>query len=159
MKGAQHICSICYQEFTRKYNGERHNDNLHASQAHIIPLTKFRYGVKGHNPRNKKLGFLASTNGQRQRREELLSDTLESIGKEFEGCEHELDMLSPQDRAICLSQIIVHSLSYEDPKEPMRKFLKGLRKHRFNEKIIRYVAAGLELTPHHAKQMLMSLLD
>jgi hypothetical protein len=41
----------------------------------------------------------------------------------------------------------------------MRKFVKGLRKHRFNEKIIRYVAAGLELTPHDAKLMLMSLLD
>jgi len=121
-----------------------------------MPLKKFQYcGSIGHNPRNKKWGFLSSN---RQTKDDLLSETLDHIGKEFEGCEHELDMLSPQDRALCLTQIVVHSLSYEDPQEPMKRYLRGIRKHRLNEKIIQYVAAGFGVTPYSAKQMPISLL-
>lgn len=155
MRRAQHICSICHEEFTRKYNGKRHNEKIHASQAEIIPLKQFRYGDIGHNP--KKLGFLSS--GNRQSKDEVLSTTLERIGKEFEACEKELELLSPQDRAGLLAQMVVHSLRGEDPKEAMNMFLKGIRKHRLNWKIIHYVAAGFEITPTAAKQMLTHILE
>jgi hypothetical protein len=155
VKGAQYICSICHEEFTRRYNGKRHNEKIHAFQAEIILLRKFRYGYIGHN--SKKLGFISSKNGQSK--DEVLYTTLERIGKEFESCEKELELLSPQDRVASLAQMVVHSLRREDPKEAMNMFLMGLRKYRLNEKIIRYVAAGFEITPYAAKQMLMNILD
>lgn len=155
MRRAQHICSICHEEFTRRYNGNRHNENIHASQAEIIPLKKFRHGDIGHNP--KKLGFLSS--GNRQSEDEVLSTTLERIGKEFEACEKELESLSRQDRVGLLAQMVVLSLRGKNPKETMNMFLKGIRKHRLNEKIIRYVAEGLEIKPYAAKQMLAYILE
>ncbi len=122
-----------------------------------MPLRKFRYGGGiRHNPRNKKWGFLSPN---MQNKDDLLSETLERIGKEFEGCEHELGGLSSQDRVLFLAQIVVHSLRYEDPQEPMKRFLRGFRKHRLNEKIVRYVAAGFDVTPYSARQMLISLLE
>jgi hypothetical protein len=155
VRRAQHICSICHEEFTRRYNGKRHNEKIHASQAEIIPLKQFRYGDIGYIP--KKLGFLSS--GNRQSKDEVLSTTLERIGKEFEACEKELELLSPQERAVLLAQMVVHSLRGEEPREVMNMFLKGIRKHRLNLKIIRCVSAGFEITPYAAKQMLMNMIE
>jgi hypothetical protein len=157
MKRAQYVCSVCYREFTRKNNGERHNEKLHASTARITPLKLFRYGEAATKPRNKKFGFLSSTDSQTK--EELLFDVLESIGKEFEGCEREMDNFSSQDKAWSLTQILLHSLRYEDPKVPMKKFLRGLKRNKLNLKIIQYVAAGLEITPYHAEQTLIQLIE
>jgi hypothetical protein len=152
MKRTQYICSICNREFTRKYNGNRHNDTLHASTARITPL----YGEAAPKPK-KNFGFLSSTDSQSK--DELLSDVLESIGKEFEGCEHELDNFSAYDKASSLTQILLHSLRYEDPRVPMKRFLRGLKRNKLNLKIIQYVAAGLETTPYHAKQTLIQLRE
>ena len=121
-----------------------------------MPLRTFRGGGIGLHPRNKKTGFLSSTNGQRE--EELLADTLESIGKEFEGCEHELELLSFQDKAVFLAQIVVQALRSGEPKQTMRTVLKGLRRNKWNEMMIRYVAAGFDITPYDAKRMLISIL-
>jgi hypothetical protein len=156
MKRARYICSICHEEFTRKYNGERHNNNLHVSHARIISLRRFRYGVEERNQKSKKLGFSSST--KELNKEELLSDILESIGKEFEDCENILSSLPPQDKAMSLAQIVVHSLRTEEPKQQMRAFLKGFRMHKLKEKIIKYVATGFDISPHEAQVMLISTL-
>jgi hypothetical protein len=156
MKRTQYICSVCYREFTRKYNGNRHNENLHGSTALITPLEIFRYGKAAPKPK-RKFGFVSSTGSQNK--EEILSDVLESIGKEFEGCERELDNFSSQDKAWSLTQILLHSLRCEDPKVPMKKFLRGLKRNKLNLKIMNYVAAGLEITPYHAQQLLIQLIE
>jgi hypothetical protein len=153
MVRAHQICSICYREFTRKSNAERHNENLHASQAHIIPLKEFRFGGLA---RNRKLGF-SSTNGHKE--EDLLTDVLEGIGKEFEGCEHQLMQLPLHDRAEILAQVITFALRSEDPKQSMRKFLKSMRRNNLSLKMIRYVAAGLDLPFYAAKQLLINILE
>jgi hypothetical protein len=152
MARAHQICSICYREFTRKSNAERHNENLHASQAYIIPLSEFRFGGLA---RNKKLGF-SSTNGHKE--EDLLTDVLEGIGKEFEGCEHHLLPLPFHDRAEILAQVITFALRSEDPKQSMRKFLKSIRRNNLSLKMIQYVAAGLDLPFYVAKQLLINIL-
>jgi hypothetical protein len=156
MKRARYICSICHQEFTRKYNGERHNNNVHVFQARIISLRTFRYGVEERDQKGKKLGFSSLT--KELNKEELLSDILESIGKEFEDCESILSSLPLQDKAMSLAQMVMHSLRTEQPKQRMKIFLKGLRKNRLKEKIINYVAAGFDITPHEAKVMLISTI-
>ena len=145
MARAHQICSICYREFTRKSNAERHNENLHASQAHIIPLGEFRFGGSGPHVRNK-VGF-SSTNGNNER-----------IGKDFEGCEHEFMILSDHDRAECLSLVILFALRSEDPNQTMRAFLKGLKKISLSLKMIRYVETGLGLPYYAAKQLLINTL-
>jgi hypothetical protein len=155
MARAHQICSICYREFTRKSNAERHNENLHASQAHIIPLGEFRFGGSGPHVRNK-VGF-SSTNGNKKK-EDLLNDVFERIGKELEGCEHELMILSDHDRAECLSLVILFALRSEDPKQTMRAFLKGLKKFSLSLKMIRYVETGLGLPYYAAKQLLINTL-
>jgi hypothetical protein len=156
MGRAHQICSICYRGFTRKSNAERHNENLHASQAQIIPLREFRYGGLGNQVRNK-VGF-SSTTSEYKKKEDLLNDVLERIGKDFEGCEHELMMLSPQDRAECLALVIMHALSSEDPKQSMRAFLKALIRFNLSLKMIRYVETGLGLSYYAAKQLLINTL-
>ena len=155
MARAHQICSICYREFTRKSNAERHNENLHASQAHIIPLGEFRFGGSGPHVRNK-VGF-SSTNGNKKK-EDLLNDVFERIGKDFEGCEHEFMILSDHDRAECLSLVILFALRSEDPKQTMRAFLKGLKKFSLSLKMIRYVETGLGLSYYAAKQLLINTL-
>lgn len=153
MKGAQYICSLCHQKFTRRFNGERHNENLHDSHATIMPSRKLHHTTY---VRDKKFGFQSS--GNPQSKDEILSAALERIGKEFESCELELELLSPQDRAACLASVVFNSLSYEDPKLPMIRYLKGIRKNRLNNKIIKYVADGYKITPIAAKQMLKEIL-
>ncbi|MGC2309755.1 MAG: hypothetical protein WA461_15235 [Nitrososphaeraceae archaeon] len=155
MARAHQICSICYREFTRKSNAERHNENLHASHAHIIPLGEFRFGGGGLHVRNK-VG-LSSTNGNKKK-EDLLNDVFERIGKDFEGCEHEFMILSDHDRAECLSLVIIFALRSEDPKQTMRAFLKGLKKFSLSLKMIRYVETGLGLSYYAAKQLLINTL-
>lgn len=154
LKGAQYICSICHQKFTRKFNGERHNENLHDSHATIMPFRKFHHTTY---VRNKKFGFQPSSNPENK--DEILSAALERIGKEFESCELELEMLSPQERAMHLAPVVVNCLSYEDPKLPMIRYLKGIRKNRLNNKIIECVADGYKTTPSAAKQMLKEILS
>lgn len=159
MKGPKYYCSLCFQGFTRKNNGKRHNDNLHDSQASIIPLGKIRSAPTRGTTRNTKLGFIYPMTGQNK--EELLSETLNRIGIEFEDCEQELKLhsISSEDRARCLATIVIHSLTCENPQEPLRRYLKAIRKYRLNMKIIRCVAAGLNITPIAAKQLLISVLE
>jgi hypothetical protein len=156
MVRAHQICSICSREFTRKSNAERHNENLHASQAHIIPLKEFRFGGLGRHVRNTKMGFSSTTNSHKK--EDLLTDVLERIGKEFEGCEHEIMLLPFQDRADILTQVIIFALRSEDPKESMRKFLKSMRRNNLSLKMIHYVATGLDLPYYAAKHLLINTL-
>lgn len=95
-----------------------------------------------------------------QSKEELLSETLSRIGKEFEDCEEELklQLVSSEDSAKLLASEVIHSLSYENPQEHMRKYLKTLRKQRLSTKIIRCVADGFNITPSAAKLSLISIL-
>lgn len=155
MARARQICSICYREFTRKSNAERHNENLHASQAHIIPLGEFRFGGSGPHVRNK-VGFSSTTNGH-TKEEDLLNDVFQRIGKDFEGCEHELMMFSHHDRAECLSLVILCALR-SDPRQTMRAFLKGLKRINLGLKMIGTVATGLGLPYNAAKQLLINTL-
>jgi|GEM_PF-1473185 len=151
------ICSICSREFTRKSNAERHNENLHASQAHIVPLKEFRFGGLGRHVRNTKIGFSPTPNSHKK--EDLLTDVLERIGKEFEGCEHEVMSLPPQDRADILTQVIILAVRSADPKESMRKSLKSMRRNNLSLKMIRYVATALDLPFFAAKNHLINTLE
>jgi hypothetical protein len=99
------------------------------------------------------VGFSSTTNGHKKK-EDLLNDVFERIGKDFEGCEHELMMLSHHDRAECLSLVILFTLGSENPEQTMRAFLKGLK--RFT--LIRTVETGLGLPYNAAKQLLINTL-
>jgi hypothetical protein len=158
MKRANYYCSICFQGFTRKDNGRRHNYKLHYSQGHIIPLRRFRAASGIGTAGNTKFGSPFPTSDESK--EELLSETLNRIGKEFEDCEEELRLqfIPSEDRAKLLASEVILSLGYDNPKEHMRKYLKTLRKNRLSTKIIRCVAVGLNTTPSAAKPSLIGIL-
>lgn len=103
-----------------------------------------------------KVGF-SSTNGNKKK-EDLLNDVFERIGKDFEGCEHEFMVLSHHDSAELLSLAILFALRSEDPKQTMRAFLKGLKRFNLSLKMIRYVETGLGLPYYAAKQLLINTL-
>jgi hypothetical protein len=102
------------------------------------------------------VGF-STTNGDKKK-EGLLNDVFERIGKDFEGCEHEFMVLSHHERAELLSLAILFALRSEDPRQTMRAFLKGLKRFNLSLKMIRYVETGLGLSYYAAKQLLINTL-
>jgi hypothetical protein len=41
MKKPSYVCSTCGQDFTRKYNAYRHNENIHFGTAQIVPFFEY----------------------------------------------------------------------------------------------------------------------
>jgi hypothetical protein len=41
MKKPSYVCSTCGQDFTRKYNAYRHNENIHFGTAPIVPFFEY----------------------------------------------------------------------------------------------------------------------
>jgi hypothetical protein len=39
-----YVCSICAQDFTRKYNANRHNQNIHFDKAEIVRFLEYLVG-------------------------------------------------------------------------------------------------------------------
>ena len=149
------ICSICQREFSRKFNARRHNENLHSSQAFILPLPEFRYGLT-EDPKVKNSGF-NSTSGYTL--EDLLSNALERIGTEFEACEQELcSFESEKEKSKVLAHIIIQSLQSRDPKQTMKSHLRALRRVNLQKRIIRHVATGLNLPAPLARQLILNLV-
>ncbi|HJT47146.1 MAG TPA: hypothetical protein VJ729_03105 [Nitrososphaeraceae archaeon] len=52
-----YVCSICAQDFTRKYNANRHNQNIHFGKAEIVRFLEYLVGrVSGkYQPRDPLL--------------------------------------------------------------------------------------------------------
>ncbi len=148
------ICSICRREFTRKFNARRHNENLHSSQAFILPLSEFRYGVP-EDPRANNKFFLIAGNTS----EDLLSNALERIGTEFEACEQELRSIeSGREKSKILTQIITESLQSRNPKHTIKSHLGALRQTNLKKRIIRHVETGLDLPAPLARQLLLNFI-
>jgi transposase-like protein len=39
-----YVCSTCGQDFTRKYNANRHNQNIHFGKAEIVRFLEYLVG-------------------------------------------------------------------------------------------------------------------
>jgi hypothetical protein len=44
MSGASYVCTVCSQQFTRKYSGQRHNFNIHSGGSEIMPYIEYMAG-------------------------------------------------------------------------------------------------------------------
>jgi hypothetical protein len=44
MKNPQYVCSICGQDFTRRYNANRHNQTIHSNKAEIVRFLEYLIG-------------------------------------------------------------------------------------------------------------------
>lgn len=81
-----YVCSICAQDFTRKYNANRHNQNIHFGQAEIVRFLEYLVGrVSGkyqpadpllYGNKNKKNGGRSTVVHQNE-----YSDSLSVNGK------------------------------------------------------------------------------
>lgn len=151
MKGPNHFCSICRQEFSRKSNATRHNDRLHKSQGEIIPLRRFLYDKLSGKYRP---GVLSSIDQQND--DEVLTEALVRMEKEFRACEEELSNLPNLEKANIIADIVTRSLRTEDPKKSMQSYLNGIRRNNLRLRAIQYVASALNLTPQAAKVILIN---
>jgi hypothetical protein len=39
-----YVCGTCSQHFTRRYNANRHNENIHANRAEIVRFLEYLIG-------------------------------------------------------------------------------------------------------------------
>jgi hypothetical protein len=44
MSRPSYVCTVCSQQFTRKYSGERHNFNIHSGGSEIVPYIQYMVG-------------------------------------------------------------------------------------------------------------------
>jgi hypothetical protein len=44
MKNPLYVCSICSQDFTRRYNANRHNQNIHSNKSEIVRFLEYLIG-------------------------------------------------------------------------------------------------------------------
>ena len=44
MSKANYVCTVCSQQFTRKYSGQRHNANIHSGRSEIVPCIEYMVG-------------------------------------------------------------------------------------------------------------------
>jgi hypothetical protein len=70
------ICLACQQDFTRKWNGERHNKTIHNGLARVVSIQEYLYGST--NTRAATSPALPSTLTENDL-DDILTDSLQSI--------------------------------------------------------------------------------
>jgi hypothetical protein len=108
------ICLHCHKDFTRKWNAQRHNDNLHSGEGEIIPINEFLYGRTDI----KKPTTSDSHNLLDQDLKDLM-ENLDGISKEFEEVEHDLRFLPEDVRTEALGREIFLAIGSPNPKKYM----------------------------------------
>lgn len=46
MSQPSYVCTVCSQEFTRKYSGQRHFSNIHSGGSEIVPYIEYMVEVQ-----------------------------------------------------------------------------------------------------------------
>ena len=86
MRARRLVCLSCRQDFTRRWNAQRHNKHAHAGAAKIFPTNSLQYEKAFGGVWTSQENHSPSYETRRDR----LFDILEGIGKEFEECDREL---------------------------------------------------------------------
>lgn len=154
MRARRQVCLSCSQDFTRKWNAQRHNKHAHAGEAKIVPINYLRYGrVLGEEwtSQNNPSPSHASRN--------RLTDILEEIGTEFEDCDRELQAFPQQMRQQILGKQVLDAIISDCPKANMKSSLKTNRRGCLTGRMIMYVAKALDLQPSITQEILRSIVE
>lgn len=133
MRRRGQICLSCHKDFSRKWNAQRHNDDLHSGEAKIIPINEFLYG----RTETKKL--TTSDNHNLPNQDKDLVYILDMIGEEFEEFEHFLQFLPEEERISVLGQEILLAMGSANPKKYMLRSLRAYRSGHLLGKMINYL--------------------
>ena len=149
------FCSLCHQNFTRKWNAYRHNNTLHGNQADIVTEQGFPYLAA----RNQKKSSTFVNESHEDRRETMLHDALEGISNEIEETERLLSDSPEQERVNLIGESIFDAIRSTDPKKRIRDRLRSIRRSKTAAKTIHYVALALNIHPFQAEEKLKRSLE
>jgi hypothetical protein len=148
------ICLACQQDFTRKWNGERHNETVHNGLARVVSIQEYLYGST--NTRAATSPALPSTLTENDL-DDILTDSLRSIEKEFEECERLAKNVYGQNWLEHLGRAIVESMSSSNPKRTMQEYLRSLRRISVNIRMVYAASVALKMSPSLAEESLKTL--
>jgi hypothetical protein len=154
MRARRQVCLSCSQDFTRKWNAQRHNKHAHAGEAKILPINYLRYGrVFGEEWTSEDNPILPHASHNR------MVDILEEIGTEFEDCDRELQALPQQMRQQILGVLVLAAIISDSPKANMKSSLKTIRRGCLTGRMIMYVAKAMNLHPSTTQEILRSIVE
>lgn len=140
MSKPRHLCINCRQDFTRKWNAQRHNNLLHNGRATIIPIKNYRYGFP-HNA----VGANANHD---------LDYKLGCMAPEFEQFERELRTQRLEQKDKVLGFAVCKAVMTDDPAKTMKSMVESIRKERLKTKMPDCASAATQLPPLALRKLL-----
>jgi hypothetical protein len=154
MKARRQVCLNCRQDFTRKWNAQRHNKHAHAGAAKILSTNSLQYGKVFGEAWTSQENLSPSYNEEAG--QNRLFDILEGIGKEFEECDRLLQEFPIKTRQETLGWEVYNAISSNNPKRSMKSSLESIRRGM----MIACVAKAMnQASPAAAEKMLNSIVD
>jgi hypothetical protein len=149
------FCGVCHQNFTRRWNADRHNDTLHRGQAEIVTEQGFVY----YSIRSQvKTGTLTPESDE-DTGEILLHDALEGIGNEFQELEQLLSDHPAEEKVKFLGQSVFAAITSRDPKKKIQDTVRSVRRGNLAGKMIFCVGTALKLKPEYVEEKLKKTLE
>ncbi len=153
MRARRQVCLNCRQDFTRKWNAQRHNKHAHAGAAKILSTNSLQYGKVFGGAWTSQENLSPSYNEEAG--QNRLFDILEGIGKEFEECDRLLQEFPIETRQEILGLVVYNAISSNNPKRSMKSSLESIR----SGKMIACVAKAMDLASPAVEKMLSSIVD
>ncbi|MGH9911854.1 MAG: hypothetical protein ACRD4W_05385 [Nitrososphaeraceae archaeon] len=160
MRARRQICLSCHHDFTRRWNAERHNYNIHGGRAKIIPIHDFIYGPVRYRPNSTNYHDTDSSLREEATRD-VLVQMVEEIGEEFEALDREAQTLPPDIKNQVLGFAVFNAVFAPNTKESMQDSRKTLRTSASGllGKMIKCVASSMSISPAAAQEMLRNILQ
>jgi hypothetical protein len=140
MSKPRHLCINCRQDFTRKWNAQRHNNLLHNGRATIVPIKNYRYGFP-HNA----VGANANHD---------LDYKLECMAPGFEQFELELRTQRLEQKDKILGFAVCKAITTDDPAKTMKSMVESIRKERIKTKMLDCASNATQLPPLTLRELL-----